>query len=254
MRKFPRRASVVLAAAAVSAGVTLGAMAAGTAGAATTTVTATTQVTGHPDTTSGGSGTACTSSANGPAWAHDTYASTLTAVQTATDTWRVTVNDNGSFAGFADPANCNALVSKGSFLFLYTVTVTSPTAPVPSDLKASYTTQSTPQMVADFFGGIATSAIAGGDYFADYQNGAYVQTTSGQYGDVTAYVAPQVTVPNVVGKRATAALNTLRAAGFSAHTSPVRNPAKTYVVTGTSPAAGSKAAKGSTVIVHVKVS
>jgi hypothetical protein len=161
--------------------------------AATGPVTASTSVSNHPDTTSGGPGTACKTSPGGPVWADDTYPSRLTAVQTAASTWRVTVSDSGSFLGFADPATCRAMLSSGSFQFLYSLTVTSASAPHPAGLHSSYTTQSTSQMVSDFFGG-AASSIAGGDYFASYQGGDYVQTTSGSYGDVIAAPAPVLTL------------------------------------------------------------
>jgi hypothetical protein len=149
-------------------------------------VTATSQVSNHPDTTSGGSGTACTSSPNGPVWARDAYETEMTAVNTGTNTWRVTIQDKGSFAGFADPNTCNALTSKGSLLGLYTVSVTSTGTPSQATLKSSYSGDiSTTQMVQDFFGD-PSATVAGGDYFFVYQHGAYVQTTSSIYGDVRA--------------------------------------------------------------------
>jgi hypothetical protein len=166
------------------------------ASAATTTVTATTSVSGHPDTTSPTppAGTACTPSPGGPVWAKDAYTSTLTAVPSGTSgTWNVTIQDNGSFAAFADPATCKAMLSSGSFLFLYTVKVTSAGTPSQANLHSSYTTQSTAQMVRDFFGDQAAT-VAGGDYFASYQDGRYVQTTTSIYGDVVASPAPVLTL------------------------------------------------------------
>jgi hypothetical protein len=149
-------------------------------------VSGSTQVSNHPDTTSGGSGTACTSSPNGPVWALDAYESQLTAVNTGPDTWRVTLQDKGSFAGFADPNTCNAMKSKGNLLGLYTVTVTSTGTPSQSGLHSSYSgAVSSSQMVKDFFGD-QSATVNGGDYFFVYQNGAYVQTTSSIYGDVIA--------------------------------------------------------------------
>lgn len=61
------------------------------------------------------------------------------------------------------------------------------------------------------------------------------------------------TVPTVVGERAEAAIAKLKAAGFKARTSPARNPARTYIVTGQNPAGGSQAAPGSTVTVNIAV-
>jgi hypothetical protein len=261
--KIKKIGTVVGALAVLGTGATI---ASSSAGATSTTVTASTLVSNHPDTTSGGSGTACTSSPGGPVWAIDAYASQMTAVTTGTNTWRVTIQDVGSFAGFADPATCNAMTSKGSLLGLYTVSVTSANTPSQANLKSSYSgAVTTTQMVQDFFNDHTANNVAGGAYFFDYENGAYVQTgpdtapgSSGGsviYGDVTPYTAPppvMVRIPSVAGLSASAALTKIRALGFSAYTSPFRNPAYTYVATGTSPAAGSLAPKGSTVIVFVK--
>ena len=147
-------------------------------------IKAVTAVSNHPDTTSGGTGTACTSSTNGPVWANDSYTSKLAAVNVGPDTWRVTLHDNGSFVGFADPNTCNAKTSKGGLIGLYTVTVTSANTPSQATLHPSYTgAVSTTQMVQDFFND-PTATVVGGDYFFVYQGGNYVQTTSSIYGDV----------------------------------------------------------------------
>jgi len=61
---------------------------------------------------------------------------------------------------------------------------------------------------------------------------------------------PSVKIPNVTGQRANPALTALRAAGFQAVTSPLRNPKYAYVVTGTSPTGS--APKGALVTVFVK--
>ena len=197
-RRLAITGAVVLAMGAAGAGIAM-ASPGGTnsgghgGGNGSATITASTQVSNHPDTTSVPSyptPNACNLTIepnSGPVWALDTYSSTLSALQdgTNTDTWKVTIQDKGSFAGFADPNTCSPLNSKGSFLFLYEVTVTSPSAPVPADLHSSYTTESTTQMVQDFFGGAATN-VAGGDYFAVYQGGNYVQNGSDIYGDVVA--------------------------------------------------------------------
>lgn len=225
---------------------------AGAASASSTTVIAAVQVLDHPDTTNA-SGTACTSSTNGPVWAKDAYISQMTAVSTGTDTWRVTLQDTGSFAGFADPTTCNAMTSTGSLLGLYTVEVTTTGTPSQSNLKPSYSgAVSSSTMVRDFFGD-PSATVNGGDYFFSYQNGAYVQTTSSIYGDVSDDQAPPPTlvkIPNVKGLRASAALAAVKGAGFVTYTSPVRNPKYTYVATGTSPSGS--APKGSVVVVLVK--
>lgn len=161
----------------------------GAASAATSSVTASTSVSNHPDTTNA-SGPACTSSGNGPVWANDAYTSKMNAVSTGTNAWRVTIQDNGTFSGFADPVTCNALNSSGSFLFLYTVTVNSANTPSQATLHSSYSgAVSTTQMVKDFFGD-SSATVTGGDYFASYQDGNYVQTTNSIYGDVVAATPP----------------------------------------------------------------
>jgi hypothetical protein len=84
--------------------------------------------------------------------------------------------------------------------------------------------------------------------------GTAVTLTNVQYDGVTLTAPPPpplVKIPNVTGMRASAALIAIRAAGFQAVTSPLRNPKYTYVATGTSPTGS--APKGSLVIVHVKV-
>lgn len=237
-------AAVAIAGAAASAGA---------ASASSNTVIASIQVSDHPDTTSASTGTACTSSPGGPVWAKDAYTSQLTAVNTGTDTWRVTLQDTGYFAGFADPATCNAMTSKGELLGLYTVTVNTTSTPSQANLKSSYSgAVSSTTMVQDFFGD-PSAKVGGGDYFFSYQSGAYVQTTSSIYGDVSAYVPPpptQVKIPNVKGQRASAALAAVKAAGFVTYTVPTRNPKDSYVATGTSPLGS--APKGSAVVVLVK--
>lgn len=190
-----------------AAALTSGALAFASMASAATTVTATTMVSDHPDTTSV-SGPACTTSANGPVWANDAYTSQMTAVPSGTPgSWNVTIQDNGSFAGFADPTTCAAMHSSGSFTFLYTVAVTSPNTPSQSGLHSTYTgAVSTSQMVQDFFGDSASTTVTGGDYFASYQNGNYVQTTSGSYGDVVE--TPARTAPTPTNLHQTVYVNT----------------------------------------------
>lgn len=156
---------------------------AGLASASVTSVSAHTYVSDHPDTTNG-SGGACTWSLNGYVWARDAYTSHMTAVKTGASTWQVTLRDSGRFDGFADPNTCAAADTRGSLTGLYTLVVTSATAPSRHYLHSSYAGNvSTTKMVNDFFNDAATS-IVGGDYFFSYQNGNYVQTTSGTSGDV----------------------------------------------------------------------
>lgn len=72
-------------------------------------------------------------------------------------------------------------------------------------------------------------------------------------GGTTTGTTVKVTVPITFGMSANTALTKMRAAGFAADTSPVRDPKNTYVSTGSSPRGGSKAAKGSHVTINVKV-
>lgn len=73
---------------------------------------------------------------------------------------------------------------------------------------------------------------------------------SGGSGGTTG--ATQVTVPVTFGMSASAALAAVRKAGFTATTNPLRNPSSTYVSTGSKPEGGTKAAKGSKVVIGVK--
>jgi serine/threonine-protein kinase len=61
----------------------------------------------------------------------------------------------------------------------------------------------------------------------------------------------QVTVPNVVGDRAAAAIRTLRSQGLSAQPSSVASNKATGIVVSQSPAAGQSIAKGSSVAIRV---
>jgi Putative Ig domain len=218
MRLFlTRRAAVTaLAASALLAGA--GSIAA-TAANASTTVTATTSVANHPDTTIGGlPGTACGTSPNGPTWASDNYTSTITAVANATpaNTYEVTIHDVGTYTAFADPTTCDPLLSTGSLVGDYSLSVTSTTAPSASALHASYNgAVSTTQMVQDLFGDNASSVV-GGDYTFSYQGGNYVQNTAGETGDVKA-VACTVTVSSIADHTSVLnkAISTLQVAATS---------------------------------------
>lgn len=73
-------------------------------------------------------------------------------------------------------------------------------------------------------------------------------------GTATGSSTATATVPVTYGESADTALAKVRAAGFKATTSPLRNPKNEYVSTGSKPEGGSKAKKGSTVVIGVKVS
>jgi len=105
-------------------------------------------------------------------WAHDNLSRQIVATPTATG-WAVTITDNGSFAGFADPVTGVALDSNGPVSGTYQLTVTGGT-PVASNLPSQQGDMGTTAMIAQLFG-VSTSAVAGGDYHYSYQNGAYVQ-------------------------------------------------------------------------------
>jgi hypothetical protein len=75
---------------------------------------------------------------------------------------------------------------------------------------------------------------------------------SGGGGGTGTSSAQQVTVPVTFGMSASAALAAVRKAGFTATTSPLRNPKNTYISTGSKPEGGTKASKGSKVVIGVK--
>ncbi len=166
------------------AGITgLGVLGAGAALAGSGPVTAVTHASGHPDTTSA-SGPACGTSSNGPTWATDNLSRQFSVTDNGNSTYTVTVTDHGSFAGFADPTSCQALLSNGPIYGTYTLTVTSPTGPDPAALAPEYVgAVSTSSMIQDLFAGNATS-IVGGDYYYSYQNGNYVQDSQGITGSI----------------------------------------------------------------------
>lgn len=153
---------------------------------------------GHLDTTNV-SGPATIASPGGPVWAYDNLTEKFSAVPTGAGTWAVTIDVNGSFAGFADPATGQALTSNGPVKGTIEYNVSSPVAP---DAKAL------PAQEADGTGlGVALGQLfgqadgasifaahtgadqvtSGGDYTFSYQNGSYVQDTSGITGDVTGH-------------------------------------------------------------------
>jgi hypothetical protein len=185
---------------------------------AATPVTATTTVTNNPDTTSGGTGTACGTSVNGPTWATDNFTVTLTAVQAASppNTWNVTAAVNGTYVGFADPATCDPLQSTGSLTGTISYTMTTTNEPNPAGLKGAYAGSDTDdiqfaQLIEDLFGdpdpagcwNTSCASIGGGNvYNFSYENGAYTQVATPAYtaqGDVT-YVPCTVTLKPIASQ------------------------------------------------------
>jgi hypothetical protein len=183
MKTSMRAATVIAAAGALGFGV-LGATSA-LASTKTSVVTAVTHASNHIDTTSvSGSLGACHYSDYGPVWALDNLSRQFAVTNNGNNNYTVVVTDRGSFAGFADPANCQPLSSSGSISGTYTLYVVSPVGPDASKLPAQEsTTAGTSAMVQLLFNGQATS-ITGGDYNFSYQNGNYIQTTQGITGDV----------------------------------------------------------------------
>jgi PASTA domain len=86
-----------------------------------------------------------------------------------------------------------------------------------------------------------------------YPPAMHTSTATGQSGGGGSTTTSGTTVPGVAGQSANTALSIIRKAGFTATTSPFRNPLNTYTATSTKPAAGSSASKGSHVIVYVQV-
>jgi hypothetical protein len=196
--------AAALAVSAIAALSVAGVLGAGVASAASAvTVTGRTSMTNVPDTTNGAGGGSCGTSTNGPTWATDQFPTvTLSAMPDSTplDTWVVTITSDGSYVAFADPTNCDPLLSEGNITGTIQYTVTSPNTPSQSGLKSDYsgaTEFST--LIDDFFGGSPT--IGGGDiYDYSYQNGNYTQVgTEGGGLTVTGDVEPvacTVTVTN----------------------------------------------------------
>lgn len=79
--------------------------------------------------------------------------------------------------------------------------------------------------------------------------GVHIEAPGGQGGGGTGTTpaAGTVTVPNVVGMSANAAIAKLTAAGLTSHLSSQRNPISTYKINSQTPGAGKKVAKGSNV-------
>jgi hypothetical protein len=92
------------------------------------TVTVVTHSAQHPDTTSV-SGDATIMSPGGPVWAYDNLSLRYVVTPLGGDQWRVAIESQGSFAGFASPTTGNADINNGSTKGNITYTVTSSSAP-----------------------------------------------------------------------------------------------------------------------------
>jgi len=77
------------------------------------------------------------------------------------------------------------------------------------------------------------------------------RVTRGSVVTVTTSATAQVTVPDVVGDKAAAAIRTLRSEGLSAQPSSVASNKATGIVLSQSPASGASVSKGSTVAIRV---
>jgi hypothetical protein len=143
----------------------------------------------HPDTTIGGlPGTACLpGDGGGPVWASDNLTVQLTPVQIADPgdgaNYRVDVSSTGSFAGFADPNSCAALASNGPVKGSISYDVLATGQPSGAGLLPQQdSTTHLRAMVLQLFPA-GSQVVGGGDtYTFSYQNGSYVQDTSGVHG------------------------------------------------------------------------
>jgi hypothetical protein len=165
----------------------------------------TTQAADHPDTTALLPGypqpgqDATLSSPGGPVWAWDNLTVNMTPVplpagQADGANYRVQVDAIGTFKGFADPTTGASLASTGPVTgtISYDVQASQPPsgANLPAQQPGGLSGAHLSDMVLQLFNGTG-SIVGGGDaYTFSYQNGAYVQDTSGTHGDVTATPAP----------------------------------------------------------------
>ena len=182
-----KKLTIILAAAAASAalaGILLGT--AGQASAATVPAAATvaavhataqapkvvithTHRSGVPDTTDhGGPGTMDTP--NGPQWASDDLAATITATPVAGQpgVWNVRVNEIGTYKAQADPRTGQPMTGTGPMAGWINYQVTSTGIPAARNLPAqSAGTLHTGDLIAELFGGNAT-ITGGGSYWFGY--------------------------------------------------------------------------------------
>ena len=183
-------------------------------------LTAVTHAADHPDTTSGpGGGALLNSPGYGPVWAWDNLAiKFIVTPDGKTNGYKVVINSEGSFAGFADPGPNGStdapygqpLASNGDVKGTFTYYVTSVTPPDPANLPAQEPGVPTRDqaglnqgsyehlsgMISQLFddqptsgtGSIMDPSVLGfGDYTYSYQHGNYVQITSGITGDVVGH-------------------------------------------------------------------
>jgi hypothetical protein len=142
----------------------------------------------HPDTTSLPAGVtgATIPTDGGPVWAFDDLTVKLTPVAGTYDDgadYRVFVTVNGSFHGFADPQNGNALDSTGPVTgsIYYDVQSNGAVpdgAKLPAQEPGGIGAPGLRKMVTQLFGGGATIAGGGDIYTFNYQNGNYTQVAT----------------------------------------------------------------------------
>jgi hypothetical protein len=192
----------ILITAAAGAAALAGAVALAAPAMASNGVTAVTHSAQHLDTTSGPLAGVLQYSPNGPVWALDNLSEHFTVIpETGPGNYSVTIDVTGSFKGFADPgANGSTLGSYGQPLTssgpvkgTITYDVKSSTSPDPKSLLPNQDPATgLGAALSQLFDGQPTSGpqsiiVGGGDYNFSYQNGNYVQTTSGITGDVTGH-------------------------------------------------------------------
>jgi hypothetical protein len=190
----------ILLSAAAAAAVTVGGVAAAApAMAASGPSQFVTHVNGKPDTTSlvsqpPAGQDATISTPYGPVWAWDDITVTLSPVpvsgQADGANYRVDVQVTGSFRGFADPNTGTALASAGPVkgAISYDVLAAPGQAPDAAGLPATEAGglggAHLSDMVTQLFDGNAQIVGGGSSYTFSYQNGAYVQDTTGTHGAV----------------------------------------------------------------------
>jgi hypothetical protein len=157
---------------------------------AATGVTAVTHSPQHDDTTNV-SGPATGTSPNGPTWAVDNLTEQFSVVpvtgQSDGANYQVTITVTGSFKGFADPTTGGFLTSTGPVKGTIEYDVFSSTPPDPASLLPNQAPDTgLGAALSQLFDGNST-IVGGGAYNFSYQNGNYVQTTSGITGDVTGH-------------------------------------------------------------------
>jgi hypothetical protein len=154
----------------------------------------------HNDTTSGTVTGALQPSSSGAVWAVDNMTEQFTVAPVSGPNganYQVTIDVTGSFKGFADPgANGTtdptqgygqALTSSGPVKGTITYDVKSSTPPDPAKLLPNQAPNTgLGAALNQLFGGNAT-VVGGGNYTFSYQNGSYVQDTTGIHGDVTGH-------------------------------------------------------------------